>query len=206
MDERKSSKLPDYPQLSSNQRLKSPRSINDLTTPVINERQSLTKSFDALPDYPRSSSRINRDLTTPLLNSRDSLVKMSREPPNYPRSVDTSISSRNTKDFISPLTGEQELLARITGEPSLTPLNQRAKISRNTNDLMNSSINERERLVHPRLTPMFSSNQLVKSSNEPSNPSPRIVIEPPSRPKPAARSNPKVSSQKSIHGKTSLLT
>jgi hypothetical protein len=221
-----SNELPNYPRLPSNQRLNSPRSINNLTTPIITERQSLTKGLDTLPDYPRSS-RSNKDLTTPLLNSRDSLVKMSREPPNYLRSVDTSMSSRNTKDPIGPLTGEHELLARITGEPayrspssssatSLTPLNQRTKFPRNTNDLMNSSINERETFnklsseppIHPRLTSLSSSNQLsksIRSSNESSSTSSRAPIEPLSRPKSPARSHPNVSSQKSIYGKIAYL-
>jgi hypothetical protein len=115
---------------------------------------------------------------------------------------------------MNPLAGEQELLARITGESSyrspspttsLTPLNQRAKSPHNTNNLINPFPSERDTLAkispepfhRPRSTATSKSTRL---SNEPSSSAIRTSMDPPSRPKSAARSNPNLSSQKSIYG------
>jgi hypothetical protein len=188
--------------LSSNQSIKSLRSINDRTAPSPNARDSLTKISREPPDYSQSPATLK--------SSSSQLSK----------------SLRNTRDLIHPITSEQELLTRITGEPpppsyrspssttSLTSSRQRAKSPRNTNDLINSSMGERETLAkissdpfnHPRssATSSLSSNQFSKpipSINEPTNSLTRASIEPPLRPKSAARFNPNLSTQKSIHGR-----
>jgi hypothetical protein len=162
---------------SYDQQLKSPRSTNDLATPLTSEQELLARISREPSHHSRSSAnsllppsrlskspRSTNEFTESLTSERKSAGRMLNEPSNLPRSSATSLppsnrlskSSHNAHDRDSSLTSERELLARISHEPpyhprssatSLVSINQQLKSPHSARDLDSPLTGERESLA-----------------------------------------------------------
>jgi hypothetical protein len=146
--------------------LKSPRNINDRSSPLSSERELLARITGEPSHHPRltatSSLSSDQRLKSPQnINEREPLNRLPHEPPIYPRSTATATSSssqylkspRNISDLTSPAINERRSLAKISDQPPhysrSTPAlslstDQHLKSSHNSNDLINPLVNTRD--------------------------------------------------------------
>ena len=181
---------------SSSPHLKSPRNINDLTNPTIDERKPMTKISDQSPYHSRSTPALlsstdrhsklssnSNDLMNSSVNPRDSLARILREPIDQSRSPVPSISSSNQRlkspsnsnDHMNSSVNPRDSLARILREPvdqyrspvpSISSSNQRLKSPRSPNQLTNSLSSEQELLARITNEPSYGSRSSAISMNQ----------------------------------------